>query len=380
MAMGGVWPEVGQDADVASDRRLDGAQAQSDIRFPPALCAAIVDLRCVASWNTNVGLRFAPSNLRLTHPTLARIEIDDSKHLLSEGIPMPTSLVAEQSQADFNIDINMEELDMLFFALPDAIPQLVYQDPIIVAANASKPLATVRKMTYGVCEFFSSYDERRYTSAEISDSGHPLGVTSFMHLFLPREMQDSLYPPSPDIDWKWFGEWTESFKITLLRAPKHGKFMNMKNTPYGQYLPDLNYIGKDRIDLLVEGKDDKGRPIAMTMRYYINVLPQETDLSKIIDEGGLSQLWKELCGTEKGHWRISGDQTGSDLAIGQGGPDLSAQVTSVLLSDDPTNWYETASLQSLLMGAKDALTGFADFPGASLGQTLATRSLWTQQA
>jgi hypothetical protein len=48
---------------------LDGAQ--SDIRFPPALCAAIVDLRCFASLDTNVGLRFAPSNLRLTHPTLA---------------------------------------------------------------------------------------------------------------------------------------------------------------------------------------------------------------------------------------------------------------------------------------------------------------------
>jgi hypothetical protein len=46
-------------------------QAQSDIRFPPALCAAILELRCFASWNTNVGLRFAPSNLRLIHPTLA---------------------------------------------------------------------------------------------------------------------------------------------------------------------------------------------------------------------------------------------------------------------------------------------------------------------
>jgi hypothetical protein len=37
--------------------------------------------------------------------------------------------------------------------------------------------------------------------------------------------------------------------------------------------------------------------------------------------------------------------------------------------DPLVSWYHTTSLQALLSGAKASLTGFADLPGASLGQT-----------
>jgi hypothetical protein len=244
-------------------------------------------------------------------------------------------------QTDFNIDLNIKELDMLFFALPDAIPQEIYQAPIVIAANTSTS-STVRKMTYGVCELFYSYNEWHYERAQ--DSGESLGATVYMTHFLPRKMQEALSLPSGDagIDWEWFGEWMDSFKVTLLRAPEHGKFVNMKNTQYGQYLPDQDYVGKDRIDLLVEGQDDKERPIALTLRYYINVLPRE-ELSKIVLERRSSQVRKELCG-KNNYWRISSDSSTTKLALSQN--DLVAQLAP--------------------------LVQFSDLPGSSLAQTTGT--------
>lgn len=64
----------------------------------------------------------------------------------------------------------------------------------------------------------------------------------------------------------------------------------------------------DRIDLLVEGKDDLGRPISMTLRYFINVLPSK-EIGKVIANDRIySRTIKRLCGTDKAIWRISDEQ------------------------------------------------------------------------
>jgi hypothetical protein len=215
-------------------------------------------------------------------------------------------------------------------------------------------------MTYGVCELFYAADEMDHALAETHNTaGSPLEPHGFMKNFLPREMQERLLD-SLGTTTTWIGDqdvydWYDSFKITLLRAPSHGRLLNAKNdaakydVPSEYYLPDVNYVGKDRGDLLVEGHDDKGQPIALTLRYYINVLPEEK-LHKIVKEG---QAWKtrtKLCGAGKErNWRISENLLEEPATLADG--------------------YHTTSLQALLMGAKDALTGFTDLPGAALAQT-----------
>jgi hypothetical protein len=115
------------------------------------------------------------------------------------------------------------------------------------------------------------------------------------------------------------------------------------------YLPKKGYLGKDRVDLLVEGKDDLGRSVAMTLRYYINVLTEEDWSKAASDNRGYAHAIKKYCGTTKHLWRIA--QPSADDY------------------NSPDSWYRATSLQALLSGAKDALTGFSDLSGASLGQT-----------
>jgi hypothetical protein len=272
--------------------------------------------------------------------------------LLSEVLPVSAGLdvlveqQAADSTVDFDLDLNIEELDMLFFALPDAIPQEIYQAPAIIVADASLASKTaVRKQTYGVCKLFYATEEEWQ---DIDSRGQSLEATSYMMTFLSPETQKSLEGPYggsiPLIGDMDTSEWFDSFKITVLRAPKHGKFVNMKNAPYGQYYPDLNYVGKDRFDLLIEGHDDKGRLIAMTLRYYINVLPRENLNNISVEDGTYYQALKKYCGTKDNSWRISSDSSASDPTLSLNR--LSTQLASIIR--------------------------FSDLPGPSLAQTTGT--------
>ena len=226
---------------------------------------------------------------------------------------------------------------MIFFAMPDVPPVPVIETMQVAKAPSATASSSVKKMTYGVCELFYATEDDRH---EISDSSvNSLDPTSYMNKFLPPELQDALGANSASVDWQWYGKWTNSFKITLLRAPQHGKFMNMQNDPYSQYLPDKGYYGKDRVDLLVEGKDDLGRLIAMTLRYYINVIP-EKELYKIAgsSKGKFYKYVQQYCGANTKIWRISENDT-------------------------------VEPLYALLTGAKDVFTGFADLSGSALGST-----------
>jgi hypothetical protein len=232
---------------------------------------------------------------------------------------------------------------MLFFVTPDAIPQEIYQSQMVVAANASvSSKSAVRKMTYGVCQLFYSYDEELYEKAIATDSGtNSLNPSLYMTLFLPKKILDLIAPgSSADVGDLDFQDWRNSFQITLLRAPEHGQLVNLKNG-YNEYVPNGNYVGKDRVDLLVEGKDDLGRPISMTLRYYINVLP-DGELSRIVyEEGAHAKTLKQYCGTQKDYWRIK-SQNGD------------------------------SSFLASLFGAQSVFNGFADLPGGAVAQTTGT--------
>jgi hypothetical protein len=239
---------------------------------------------------------------------------------------------------------------MFFLAFPDTLPQVIIdqQSTVIVAdASASSPKSAVRKMTFGVCELLYATEDDQ---DEISNR-NPLSPSRHMIEFLPKEIRNLLGPGTlsfVDIGGLDLMEWDNSFQITLLRAPEHGKFVN----GYGEYLPNRDYIGKDRVDLLVEGRDDKGRPIALTLRYYINVLPRE-ELHKISAEKGYSKALKKYCGATEFHWRISESQSLPNTLPGQTGD---------------------SSLSALLTGAQNVFAGLADLTGAAVAQTTGTGS------
>jgi hypothetical protein len=215
-----------------------------------------------------------------------------------------TQGIVEQLKVDFGLET--EDIDMVFFVAPDAAPQPVYQAEVVAdASSASVKSSIARKMTYGVCDL------------SVTNEDKTLRTVPYMKRFLSKDMQLTLSLPSgahlrqEAVDWL---EQADSFAKTVLLAPKHGKLVNFENDPYIQYLPEKGYIGKDRIDLLVEGKDDLGRPIAMTVRYYINVLPSKEIDKVIVDERTYSKAIKKYCGTSKQAWRISYSVPSSDAA------------------------------------------------------------------
>ncbi len=197
---------------------------------------------------------------------------------------------------------------MAFIAIPDVASQVVTQEQVIVAKPPSSSGVKIRKKAFGICElFYATEDEISENDDSSVNSLHP---ATYMDDFLPAEMQNLLYSRgSGGIDWEWYGEWSESFTVTVFKQPSHGKFVNLRNDPKLldlQYLPDRGYFGKDRVDVLVEGKDERDRPIALTIEYYINILP-EKELYKIGGKGKSSivKTYKKLCGVDKGVWDIS---------------------------------------------------------------------------
>ena len=240
---------------------------------------------------------------------------------------------------------------MVFFAVPDAAPQPVYQtDSVVAVAPSSSTPAAVKKMTYGVCKLFYAYDEDRQGPPDMSVN--TLSAADFMTDFLSKDLQKVLRaaPAAGGPEWDWYDQWLPTLTTTLLRAPQHGKFVNVQNDPNNEYLADRGYIGKDRIDMLVEGKDDLGRPISLTVRYYINVL-SDKEKAKLRDEKTADKTYRKYCGTSKIYWRISNSEAASRLVIGEAGN-----------LRDLTGLYSQAA----------ANLKFAELPNGALGQTTGT--------
>lgn len=232
---------------------------------------------------------------------------------------------------------------MIFFALPDAAPAPIYQAAVLAdSSSATVPTAAARKMTYGVCDL------------SVANENKTLRTVPYLKRFLSKDMQLKLSLPngafiSEDAE-AWLQQ-ADNFAKTVLIAPKHGKLVNSENVPYIEYLPTKGYVGKDSINLLVEGKDDLGRPIAMTIRYYINVLPRKEINKVIVNEQMYSKAIKKYCGTSKEAWRISYSNPGFDVAIRQWG-----------------------ALQSLYTQTSTNLL-FAAFSSCALGQTTGQSSI-----
>ncbi|WP_024873574.1 hypothetical protein [Tolumonas lignilytica] len=236
---------------------------------------------------------------------------------------------------------------MVFIATPDVMPQAVPQESIVLAAasDSASSASSIRSMTYGVCELSIATEDD--ISEEDDSSVNSLHPTTYMNNFLPAEMKILLESRgSGGIDWEWYGEWLESFKVSILQQPAHGKFVNLRNDPKFhdlQYLPNRDYLGKDRVAVLVEGKDERGRSIALTLKYFINVLPRQK-LHQIVEEGQSAKLQEKLCGKSESYWH------------------------------DHDSWKISENQTFKGLGQANTMVQFADFSGYSLGDTTGTDS------
>lgn len=200
---------------------------------------------------------------------------------------------------------------VVFSILGLSHPAVAKQDAAAGKAVSSS-VSSVRKMTYGVCELFYATETNR--DAADDSSINSLSASSYMLDFLQPDLREQLSTPygASGETLEWSGKWEAELKITVLRGPAHGKFVNVKNVPSNQYLPNKGYLGPDRIELLVEGSDDLQRPIAMTLRYFINVVPR-TELQKISGRRHYWRMIKKYCGTSTKSWRISSFTGGSGV-------------------------------------------------------------------
>ena len=229
---------------------------------------------------------------------------------------------------------------MVFLALPDAAPLPLYETPSVLAAAAPQaPTApTVRRMTYGVCDFMPQRESNSRDDDYVFGSLNP---NVYMMDLLSAWMQDKLSDPCggcSQSEWDWLDVWEKSLKVTVLRSPSHGAII-----AGNAYLPNKGYVGKDRVDIRVEGKDDAGRPIALTLRYHMNVMTNES-FSKIIKtENNYSKASRQYCGinTNKSHWRIS-RVDGNNLAASW----LDGSLTTAAASNASVlaTWQKTADL------------------------------------
>jgi hypothetical protein len=126
--------------------------------------------------------------------------------------------------------------------------------------------------------------------------------------------------------------------LTLLKGPSHGKLVKEKGSFI--YLPDTGWVKKT---FGWEGEEEIVFMLDFEGKHY-KVVENITFIHSL-DTEDIERICPEYIRMREPWWKFS-SSTSED-------------------GNDPANWYYTASIQSLLMGAKDALTGFADFPGAA---------------
>jgi hypothetical protein len=133
----------------------------------------------------------------------------------------------------------------------------------------------------------------------------------------------------PDKNLNKVGGSFEGGKVTIVKAPRHGKVVlssDEKDASWGlyNYIPREGYYGEDRFVIQVEKNGVK-----VTIHYVVVTIDDEDHPIN-------------YCNPDR--WKIS--------------------QPSIEDYPDLTNWYNATSLYGLLTSAKDALTGFADLSGS----------------
>jgi hypothetical protein len=179
--------------------------------------------------------------------------------------------------------------------------------------RATKTSTYVKKLTYGVCDLQSSItDERSYKVA--LKGGRGLSPVDNVALnILPKGYYTETIAKAGAADDRNYTvpDWMDSLIIKRINEPKHGVMAKADVPDYYKgftgslYVPNKDFIGKDRVDFLVTGKDLDGKPFEMTVKYYINVV-SDTQLQKAIkNDKTYQQAMKMYCDSSTTTWRIS---------------------------------------------------------------------------
>ncbi|MBC3930885.1 hypothetical protein [Undibacterium curvum] len=213
-----------------------------------------------------------------------------------------------------------------------------YVKTISIEGNATN---LTLKGTYGVCKFVpsrnaSDFDKKidnAYSALSVIYSAHDIGMF--------------VDPRSPEIDTT-----STDISFTVFESPRHGKLTEF-NDVHGlkdfKYEPDENFIGTEKIVLLVKGKEGrtdldrpKGTPIEFKLVYYIKVTKEKYRDYLQLEKNG-ARIDNKYC--PRIFWPIS--------------------LSKVIINDlykqtDFTNWKTTAKLNAMLANASGSLTNFSD--------------------
>jgi hypothetical protein len=162
-------------------------------------------------------------------------------------------------QTDF--EVLPGEVDMLFLDLPDTGSLPVSE----TVADASKP-RSIR--TDGLCAFATANMGEAQSSSYLTD------YTYYMREFLPKDFLKKVTGKGAwDADaLAWYMDWANSMEVKIVRAPEHGEMVIVDDLSIypSSYRPDKNFVGKDRVEVLVTAKDYEGRSVSKKLVLFIN--------------------------------------------------------------------------------------------------------------
>ena len=273
----------------------------------------------------------APSNL-----------LADGASLALGDLGLQTLMLDLKNKFDFNLG----DADMLYVNMPDSAPvQIPISSAIVASVAVARPMRTD-----GVCNIVPA------NSPEYPDenAASGMGYSDYMQDFLPKNwVQDHVGKGAySSADLKQYTDWSDSLEITVTQPPRHGKMLvvpTVDSKP--SYVPNKNYIGKDRVEVEIRGKDFDGRAITKKVIYFINVVPSEK-MNGIIAK--YTSALQKYCGTDKPEWRISEVDR----------PVIGLDIASA------ASWLSAAQLSSLIVSAGSVFTGYSDLSGSAIGTTV----------
>ena len=135
--------------------------------------------------------------------------------------------------------------DLVFIAMAGALPVPVYQ----VTATIQKQSAAVKKLIYGTCSIVSSITDGREYEAALK---HPSSLFD-PAWFALRALDPLAEGPHTADTRRVLDDLADSFEVKRLNTPKHSALIGEHSDK--KYVQEKNYVGKDRVDFLVTGKD-----------------------------------------------------------------------------------------------------------------------------
>lgn len=140
------------------------------------------------------------------------------------------------------------------------------------------------------------------------------GYSESMTEFLPKRFARRTLAARPsEADLQWLDAWGRDAKVTITRQPTHGRMiMDPAVDPHPVYLPEVGFIGQDRVEALVSVKAADGRRVAKRLAFFINVVPR-AELDSVANNP--QQQLTRNCGTTKYSWPVRGTAARPDTDV-----------------------------------------------------------------